>query len=91
MLFSPLERGSGDVQFITSSQYDAIRAIINIKAIIVEVTGLDFPRSYFIIIFLPKVPLIQPKIGIIWSYSTKYHQLPEIPLFHPKIAIIWSY
>ena len=51
----------------------------------------NFPRSYLIIIFLPKVPLIQPKIGIIWSYSTKYHQLPEIPLFHPKIAIIWSY
>ena len=39
--FSGLFGGGGDVQFIKSSQYDAIRAIINIKAIIVEVPALD--------------------------------------------------
>ena len=40
---------------------------------------------------LNKVPLLQAKIGIIWSFPQNYHQLPEVPLVHPKIGIKWSF
>ena len=50
-----------------------------------------FLGSYLIIIFLPKVSLIQAKIGIIWSFSTKYHQQPNVPQREPKIGIRWSF
>ena len=41
--------------------------------------------------WLPWVPLVPPKIGIIWSLSQNYYQLPEVPQVHPKIGIIWSF
>ena len=40
---------------------------------------------------LPWVPLVQPKIGIIWSFSQNYHQLLGVPLVQPKISITWSF
>ena len=35
--------------------------------------------------------LVQPKIGIIWSFSQNHHQLNEVPLVQSKIGIIWSF
>ena len=35
--------------------------------------------------------LVQPKIGIIWSFYQNHHQLPEVPLVQPKIGITWSF
>ena len=48
---------------------------------------MNFPPNYH---QLPEVPLVQPKIGIIWSFSQNYHQLPKVPLVQPKIGITWS-
>ena len=35
---------------------------------------------------LPKVPLVQPKTGIIWSYSQNYNRLPKYPNIHQEHA-----
>ena len=37
--------------------------------------------------WLPEVPLVPPKIAIIWSFFKNYHQLPEIPMVQPKTGI----
>ena len=36
---------------------------------------------------LPKAPLFQPKIGIIWPFSHNYHQLLTVLLCQPNIGI----
>ena len=44
------------------------------------------PQNRYYMVILPKlppvaeVPLVHPKIGIIWSFYQSYHHLPEVPL-----------
>ena len=57
-----------------------------------RVTPGPTKNRYYMAIFpnyyqLAKVPLVQPKIGIIWPFSQNYNQLPEVLLVQPKIGM----